>query len=85
MKILEDFKHWQYFEFFIPGGEKNNKFIEALLQDSRLQGYAFDSGGEKLVGSCDNDIEVAWSRESSTLESLTGMEWGCAASMEIVT
>ncbi|KAM7211002.1 hypothetical protein V8F06_013609 [Rhypophila decipiens] len=73
--MWEERKQAQYLEFFIPHGETSKKFIELLLNDNQLQGVAFDCKGTKLTGSSENDIEVAWYRESWSQESLNYAIW----------
>ncbi|KFA54045.1 hypothetical protein S40293_11507 [Stachybotrys chartarum IBT 40293] len=78
-EIWEERRQAQYLEFFIPNEGNNGNLIEMLLKDTRIQGVAFDAEGVKFIGSSENDIEVAWSRESTSPECLTDAEWACDA------
>lgn len=75
----EERKKAEYLEFFIPYNEDSKKFLESLLNDSQLQGVAFDGEGNRLTGSCETEIEVAWSRVSNSPENLSTTAWECDA------
>ncbi|KAM7210704.1 hypothetical protein V8F06_013913 [Rhypophila decipiens] len=64
-EVWEERKRAQYVEFFIPHRTASKNFIEALLTENQLQ----------ITGSSENDIEVAWYRESSSQEDLTDAGW----------
>ncbi len=53
-------------------------FIELLLDGSQIRSIAFNSQGTKLIESTD-EIGVAWSRDSTSAESLDSREWECDA------
>jgi hypothetical protein len=70
-------KQAQYVEFFIPDEENYRRFAESLLTDSQLEGVAFNWDDEKLAGSSENDIEVAWSRATTSGDGLDTTGWAC--------